>query len=283
MAIDEKNRPIVIKRIKKTSAAQHGGTWKVAFADFMTAMFALFLILWLVSQLDDESRRGIAEYFRNPSPVYGPTGTPNVIDLDGGSAAPIDMGDMPNFPAGPEFDHLLRSHQMAQLEALQEVLEEAISQSQALEPFKDQLLLDITPEGLRIQLVDSENRPMFDLGSARLRSYAYRILVQLGRVINHVPNKISITGHTDARRFAHGTEEYTNWELSTDRANAARRALRGGGFQEERIAQVTGLSDTVLFDKEDPYNPVNRRISIIVLNPDAEAAISKRESYEPDW
>ena len=279
--MEEKNQPIVIKRVKKIMPAHHGGSWKVAFADFMTAMFAMFLILWLVTAMDETQRAGIADYFRNPTVVEGASvGSPNVIDLQGGSATPIDFGDSPVPPAEDEPGQ--SAAELEQLEALQQVLEEAIANSQALEPFKDQLLLDITPEGLRIQLVDQENRPMFDLGSPRLKGYAHRILEQLGQVLNSVPNKISIAGHTDATPFVWSRTDYGNWELSADRANAARRSLLAGGMREERVAQVNGLASTVLFDKENPRNPINRRISIIVLNRWAEEAIERRESQVVD-
>ena len=279
--MDDKTQPIVIKRVKKVEAGHHGGSWKVAFADFMTAMFAMFLILWVVTAMDDEQRAGVAGYFRDPTgfqaPERGEVGPPgeNLIDLEGGSETPLDIGDSPLAPRDEDLFEEAQRRQLERMESLQQDLEHAIERSQALEPFKDQLLLDITPEGLRIQLVDQRNRPMFDLGSDDMRNYAEAILMELADVINEVPNKISITGHTDAVAFA-DPRDYDNWELSADRANSARRALMRGGIEPGRIAQVTGLADTVLFDKEDPENPINRRISIVVLNPDAEQAISDR-------
>jgi len=164
-----------------------------------------------------------------------------------------------------------REREQQQLEALKRELEEAISKSQALEPFKDQLLLDLTPEGLRIQIVDKQNRPMFDMGSAALKPYTREILRELSQFINHVPNRISITGHTDTTAYnaVHG---YSNWELSADRANAARRALLDGGMTEDKVTRVVGLSSSVLFDRTQPDNPINRRISIVVMTRAAEAA-----------
>jgi chemotaxis protein MotB len=164
-----------------------------------------------------------------------------------------------------------REREKKQLEVLKQELEEAISKSQALEPFKDQLLLDLTPEGLRIQIVDKQNRPMFDMGSAALKPYTREILRELSQFINHVPNRISITGHTDTTAYnaAHG---YSNWELSADRANAARRALLDGGMSDDKVTRVVGLSSSVLCDKTQPDNPINRRISIVVMTKAAEAA-----------
>jgi chemotaxis protein MotB len=150
-----------------------------------------------------------------------------------------------------------------------EELKQAVSKSQALEPFKDQLLLDITPEGIRIQIVDAQNRPMFDVGSARLRDYTQSILQELTPYLSSVPNRISITGHTDIRAYP-GQGGYSNWELSADRANAARRALVLAGLPDEKIARVVGLSSSVLFDKQDPQSPINRRISIVIMTKQAE-------------
>ncbi len=150
-------------------------------------------------------------------------------------------------------------------------LKEAVDKSQALEPFKDQLLLDITPEGVRIQIVDAQNRPMFDVGSAHLRDYTTAILRELAPYLDSVPNRISLTGHTDMRPYP-SNNGYTNWELSADRANAARRALVAGGLPDEKISRVVGLSSSVLFDKAEPQSPINRRISIVVMTKQAEQA-----------
>ena len=207
--------------------------------------------------------------------------------------APLQRGDpisgpRPNLPtreqiADPNFDknHPTKAETEAQareqvqaaehkkLETLMEELKEAVSKSQALEPFKDQLLLDITPEGIRIQIVDAQNRPMFDVGSARLRDYTQSILHELTPYLSSVPNRISITGHTDIRPYP-GQGGYSNWELSADRANAARRALVLAGLPDEKIARVVGLSSSVLFDKQDPQSPINRRISIVIMTKQAE-------------
>jgi chemotaxis protein MotB len=139
-----------------------------------------------------------------------------------------------------------------------------------MEPFKDQLLLDITPEGLRIQIVDKQNRPMFDLGKSVLKDYTSQILREVAKYLNSVPNRISLSGHTDSNAYG-ATRNYTNWELSADRANAARRALLEGGLAPAKVARVVGLASSVLFDRENPYNPINRRISIIVMTKSAEA------------
>jgi len=287
LALDDKKQPIVVKKIIK-KGGHHGGAWKIAFADFATAMMAFFLLLWILGVTDDEQKAAISEYFQNPSAFMGAsptpafesgTGTsPSLIDFEGA----IDMAPEQEIAQldAETLEELAEQQEKERLETLMQALEEAMDRSQALEPFKDQLLLDITPEGLRIQIVDKENRPMFDLGSAQLRSYSVAILQELGGLVNQVPNKISITGHTDARPFLR--PNYSNWELSSDRANAARRALVDGGMEEAKIGRVVGLASTVLFNKAEPESPINRRISIIVMTKETEAAIQK-ESEAPTY
>jgi chemotaxis protein MotB len=280
---DEK--PIIVVRKKVYAGGHHGGNWKVAFADFATAMMAFFLLLWLVATMTEEQLGGISEYFRNPSIVEGRSVVMGSGAMGPGGAgdAPIRIFDevTPPDPAAVEgaapmteeqIEAEAREIEKRRLEELKAQLLEAIETSPALQAFKDQLLLDITPEGLRIQIVDQRNRPMFDLGSHRLQSYTIRILNELAPYLQSVPNRISISGHTDITPFAGDDTGYTNWELSADRANAARRALIGGGLGADRIARVVGLASTVPFDPEDPTHPINRRISIIVMNRAAEEA-----------
>jgi chemotaxis protein MotB len=209
----------------------------------------------------------------------GPGGaSTSVIDLGGGldapKSAPRDeqegLGQATAEVSVLDAKKIAQEAEKRQLESLMEELREAIDKSQALEPFKDQLLLDITPEGLRIQIVDKQNRPMFDLGKSNLKDYTTYILREVAKYLNTVPNRISLSGHTDNKPFV-GTRGYTNWELSADRANAARRALLEGGLEAQKVSRVVGLASSVLFDKQNPYNPINRRISIIVMTKSAEA------------
>ena len=280
-------RPTVIVRKprKRGHAAHHGGSWKVAYADFVTAMMAFFLVLWLVATTSKPERAAISDYFRNPSPLAGTSSTPapGLAGPGGASTSMIRLGGATDISRGNSSDPFQnqresipkavdpRDREARQLESLMKELQEAISRSQALEPFKDQLLLDLTPEGLRIQIVDQQNRPMFDLGGATLKPYTRTILHELSSYLNHVPNRISLTGHTDTTAYsaAHG---YGNWELSADRANAARRALVDGGLEETKVTRVVGLASSVLFDRDHPQNPINRRISIVVMTQAAEAA-----------
>jgi chemotaxis protein MotB len=310
-------RPIIIvKKKRKGAQAHHGGAWKVAYADFVTAMMAFFLVMWLVTAVSKEQRAAIFDYFKNPSmepgksvkPAPGQMGpggaSTSPIDLHGGlnairpvitrapdiagTAAPVrsrnDMSQdaaarVPAIDPAPTPEQAAAVQQAAehkQLESLMAELRAAVNKSQALEPFKDQLLLDITPEGVRIQIVDAQNRPMFDVGSAHLRNYTIAILRELAPYLDSVPNRISVTGHTDIRPYP-SANGYTNWELSADRANSARRALTAGGLPDGKISRVVGLSSSVLFDKQDPQNPINRRISIVVMTRQAEEAALKTD------
>ncbi|MDH5632214.1 MAG: flagellar motor protein MotB [Gammaproteobacteria bacterium] len=295
--MQDKTQPIIIKKIVG-GHGHHGGAWKVAFADFATAMMAFFLLLWLMGSTTKEQKGAISEYFNNPSqtpgasqspntsPIQGPGGSStSLIELGGAMDITDGSGDDPEKEFNKENIDAQTAEQIAEaleekrLESLMESLKHAIEQSQALKPYKDQLFLDISPEGLRIQIVDKENRPMFDSGSANLKNYTDEILRELAGFINTVPNKISITGHTDSTLFG-SRRDYTNWELSADRANAARRSLLAGGMDPTKSGRVVGLSDTVPFDKTNPENPINRRISIIVMNKKTEDAINQQNTAD---
>ena len=175
-----------------------------------------------------------------------------------------------------------RRKELQKLEALKADIEKMIEQSPQLAQFKKQMLLDITSEGLRIQIVDEQNRPMFDSSSSDLKPYTREILRQIGKSLNGVTNRISLAGHTDAAQFAGGDKGFSNWELSASRANASRRELVAGGLNDAKIMRVVGLASTVLFDKNDPLNSVNRRISIVVLNQKTEQAILQEEGPESE-
>jgi chemotaxis protein MotB len=290
-AKEAKPQLLVIRRVKRGhGGGHHGGAWKVAYADFVTAMMAFFLVMWLVGTTTKVQKGAIAEYFKNPSMQAGHSMVPSQSMGPGGEANSLvqlsavttpssgDNGTQLSKPemTPSEIEKAAREQEKKQLEALMQDLKEAIDKSQALQPFKDQLLLDITPEGLRIQIVDKQSRPMFDTGSTTLKPYTGDILHELASFLNSVPNKISLSGHTDTAPYA-GGDGYSNWELSSGRANAARRALVAGGMHENKVALVVGLADSVLFDKSDPRNPINRRISIVVMNKAAEKA-----ALEPD-
>jgi chemotaxis protein MotB len=279
MAIDEKKQPIVIKKVKKGGEGHHGGAWKVAYADFVTAMMAFFLLMWLLGSTGAEDRQAISDFFKNPSAVQGPGGaSTSMIELGGALEVPKGEGEPMRKPTPEELAQDMQ--EAAKLDELMQRIKKQIEETPSLADFKDQLLLDITSEGLRIQIVDKKNRPMFDLGSAELKGYTREILHQLAKTIDEVPNHVSVSGHTDATPFSGARPDYTNWELSADRANAARRELIRGGLKPDKLGRVVGLASSVPFNKQDPYAAVNRRISIVVLNKATERAIGLLEPAE---
>jgi chemotaxis protein MotB len=249
---------IVIRRKRKGDhGAAHGGSWKIAYADFVTAMMAFFLLMWLLSSTNAGDLQGIADYFNRPLNALLTQGP-------GTTATTAPQTEKEN-------DEQRRKAEDAQLAALKIKLDTLIQQSPKLKAFKNQIKIDITSEGLRIQIIDDRNRPMFDKGDAVLKSYTKDILDQIGPTLNAVPNHISVAGHTDALPYRGMLDGYSNWELSSERANAARRELLTGGMHENKILQIRGLADALPFLKNDPTNPSNRRISIVVLNAQAEA------------
>ncbi|HKR33886.1 MAG TPA: flagellar motor protein MotB [Steroidobacteraceae bacterium] len=288
-------RPIIIKKVKKGGHGHHGGSWKVAFADFATAMMAFFLLMWLMEATTEEQRGAISEYFNNPSDVQGASPVPSPSPIQGPGGASTSMiklgGGMelhhdpappaPLAPPTPGVQTATRPDDDGaqeekldneRLAGLMEALKQGIDERESLAKFKDQILLDVTPEGVRIQIVDHERRSMFPLGSARLENFSSDIIKELAHIISSVPNRISISGHTDVKAYV--AVNYTNWELSADRANAARRALIAGGLPAEKIGRVVGLASSVLLDPSAPDSPINRRISIVVMNKRTEQAIS---------
>jgi len=281
---EELTRPIIVKKIKKTSGGHHGGAWKIAYADFVTAMMAFFLLMWLLGSSSKATLEGISEYFKMPLKVAlqgGPAvaASDSIIKGGGGKDLTKKQGQVKpvDGPKGKEkkvdindAKRALEKAEAARLEELKSKIEKAVEDSPTLSKFSKQLLLDITTEGLRIQIVDEQNRPMFASSKAELQPYAKQILQEIGQMLNGVPNKISLSGHTDAVPYPNGVKSYSNWELSSDRANASRRELIAGGMDETKLLRVVGLASAALFDKEDPLNPVNRRISIIVMNKKAE-------------
>ncbi|HZX77072.1 flagellar motor protein MotB [Lysobacter sp.] len=286
MAADGDRPVIILRPIRRVAGGHHGGAWKVAYADFVTAMMAFFLVMWLVGITDKQQRAAISEYFKNPSAVVGqslkpapgangPGGaadrlipTTSAVAVAGGHGAEFGARE-PMRISKEAAKAAAQAEEKRRLDALKRALEEAMERSQALAPFKDQLLIDLTREGLRIQIVDRQNRPMFDLASARLKDYAHAILGELGGLLNDGHHRVALSGHTDEIPY-HSAGGYGNWELSAERANAARRALVEGGLAEEQISRVVGLAASVPFDKQDPRAAINRRISIVVLNAENE-------------
>ena len=284
MAGDAKKlQPIIIKRIKKGGHAVHGGAWKIAYADFVTAMMAFFLLMWLLGSTSEGDKKGLSDYFKAPLKVAlqggSGAGASNSILSGGGKDLTRSTGQS---PAGQGEDPIRRKmaadimraevakQDAKKMEALSAKISTVISNSPKLTDFQSQIRLETTPDGLQIQIVDDQSRPMFDTGSALVKPYMRDILREIGAALNGVDNKISLDGHTDRSPYGNGDRGYSNWELSADRANASRRELVASGMPDEKLARVTGLASSNLLDQQNPLSPINRRISIIVMTREAE-------------
>jgi chemotaxis protein MotB len=277
-------RKIIVRRIRKQVREQPRGAWKIAYADFVTALMAFFLMLWLLSSTSADYRNAISEYFETPLMVVFSGGQSNDVTsslIIGGygedktlASGQVSKGAVEDIAiTATDAGRLLHMQEVVRLKSLKAQLEQLIRTDPKLNQFKDQLQIDLTSEGLRILIIDAKNRPMFEIGSAILQPYTVEILRSIGRTLNQVPNKIGLSGHTDAANYQGGSGGYSNWDLSADRANASRRALITGGMAQDKILRVVGLSDSVLFNPADPYDPHNRRISIIVMNQKAMDAV----------
>jgi len=231
--------PIIIIKKKSAHGGHHGGAWKVAYADFVTAMMALFIVLWLLSNSSKQTQVAISGYFKDPSSTANKTGT----TLSGtGESIPITKEDMTK---------------------LKDKLQKTIQKINDLDKLKN-IEMKVTPEGLRIELIESEKGTFFESGRAALNNSGQELLGLLAVELGHVPNNISVEGHTDAKPYS-GKSSYSNWELSSDRANAARRLMqREGGLRHDQVSQVRGFADERLRNLKNPLDPSNRRISIIV-------------------
>ena len=298
MAKSDEERPIiVIKKIKKGGHGHHGGAWKIAYADFVTAMMAFFLLMWLLGSTSEGDLKGISDYFNSPLKVAlvgGPgAGTASsVIDAGGlDLTRPVgqiksDSSEKSNKsnPASASAEAFEKAESKRLFELKGEI-EGLIEASDLMKQFKNQIMLDITAEGLRIQIVDERNRPMFDSGSAVLKDHMREILRNLTKLLNQVPNKLTLSGHTDATLYAAGNRGYSNWELSSDRANASRREMSMAGMPDKKMMRVVGLASSVSLDEKDPYAAVNRRIAIVVMNKrteDSVRALANREDTQDE-
>ncbi|MDE0941711.1 MAG: OmpA family protein [Alphaproteobacteria bacterium] len=293
---------IIIKKIVKGGGGHHGGAWKVAYADFVTAMMAFFLLLWLLNVTTDEQKHGVADYFA-PSAAskstsgsgglmggtsmttegarVGTSSPPTVTmemtpprqrkpaeedESEGKGEAGEESGEM----SDEEIMQQMAEREQEEFEKAEDALREAMKDSPGLSDMAENLIIDNTPEGLRIQLVDAENTSMFPSGGSKMQENLNKILEKVADIVHRLPNQIAISGHTDSVPFRR-SDGYSNWELSSERANASRRALVGFGVPISRIASVTGKADTDPLVPEDPTLPTNRRISIVLLR---EAAIT---------
>jgi len=287
-------QPIIIKKIVK-GGGHHGGAWKVAYADFVTAMMAFFLLLWLLNVVTDEKKEALSNYFDPSStkvsentsgaggvmggltmspqgamvstvqPISAPARTGTAVNNNSARKSPDGVNKSSKKELKKEaVKEALRKAEQEKFEDAKARIEDAIAKDPDLKDLLKNLIIDMTPEGLRIQIVDEKGRPMFASGSARMLDITKQLVDKVGNVIQELPNEISIKGHTDSSPYGAGAT-YTNWELSADRANAARRQLSASGINPEKINNIAGKADTELLLPEDPNNARNRRISITLL------------------
>ncbi len=319
---------VIIKKIKKVSGGgHHGGAWKVAYADFVTAMMAFFLLLWLLNATTEEQKRGIAEYFTpvtalNPESVsQSDSGSGGVmggrslttdgalvndtspmgitVSLPGASEEPeketdklienptegsepgqrlANGSDSPTEPVNPgDIDRLAQELEQERFAGAEAELRQALESIPDLSDFAKNLIVDQTPEGLRIQIIDQEGKSMFSSGSAEMYPHTQRLLALVTDAIKKLDNPVAIKGHTDSTPFS-SSNGYSNWELSTDRANSSRRALLAAGLPASRIASVVGRADQEHFVPGEPFSPRNRRISIVLLRQAPESEVPLYQS-----
>ena len=289
MAGDAKKlQPIIVKKIKKGGHAAHGGAWKIAYADFVTAMMAFFLLMWLLGSTTEGDKKGIADYFQSPlklSLLNSGTGAGDATSIIKGGGDDLSkssghgkQGEAGSEASTPDLRSLkeeVRRAEARRLESLRDKIEAKLEENPRLESYLNQIKLDLTADGLRIQIVDEQNRAMFAMGNPTVQPYIRDLLKEIGAVLAEVPNRLTLEGHTDSTPYAGGQRGYSNWELSADRANSARRELLAGNMPEDRVIRVTGMAASIPFVEGDPRNPQNRRISILVMNREAEERLLK--------
>ncbi|MFA7505403.1 MAG: flagellar motor protein MotB [Burkholderiaceae bacterium] len=293
-ASDKKIQPIIVKKARKPARGHAHGAWKIAYADFVTAMMAFFLLMWLLGSTTKGDLKGIADHFSTPLHVAlnagSGSGDSSSIINAGGTDLTRSMGQVKRGESEVR-ERAVNPHALARenrriesrrLHALREKVESVVASDPTLADMRKHLRMDLTSDGLRIQIVDDRRRPMFDSGGAEVKYYMRDLLRAIGNVLNEVENRVSLAGHTDAALYAHGPGGYTNWELSSERANASRRELISGGMREEKIIRVEGLGSTQLFDPENPLNPMNRRISIVVMTSEASERILRGPQVEDE-
>lgn len=289
---DKKLQPIIIKRVKKGGHSAHGGAWKIAYADFVTAMMAFFLLMWLLGSTAQGELQGIAAYFASPLKVAmsGGSGAGNsssIIPGGGNDLAKVHgqvrRSDSPE-NTNRRMDATSRAAQArqdaARIRALQAKIDAMITGNPKLNEYRSQIRIDVTPDGLQIQIVDDQNRPMFDLGSALVKPYMRDILREIGSALVEVENRVSLAGHTDATPYGNGDRGYSNWELSADRANASRRELVVAGMPDEKLTRVVGLAASDPLEPANTRAAVNRRITITVLTREAEERLLGKHMQE---
>ena len=284
---------VKIKFIKKKGghAAAHGGAWKVAYADLVTAMMAFFLLMWLLGSTSSNTKAGIAGMFQDPNFFNTEKGKAimEAYEIQKTGILPGGQGMKDGGSGGGNASNGSGANEVVvedpgekdrqRMEETASTIEKAFTEDKVLQVFKDQISFEFTDEGLRIQVQDKAQQVLFDSGSAKLKPYTLSILKEIAKELGKLPNHILIGGHTDAQQYSN--KAYTNWELSADRANSARRVLEGAGLKENQVAKVTGYGSTQPMENHDPADPQNRRISIVVLSSATEKAESEAQKAKP--
>ena len=289
---EKKLQPIIIKRVKKTAHAAHGGAWKIAYADFVTAMMAFFLLMWLLGSTAKGDLQGIAAYFASPLKVAmaGGDGAGNSSSVIPGGGTDLSKvhGQVRRSDSAEDTNRRMdlssraeRARQdAARIRALHAKIDAMITENAKLNEYRSQIRIDVTPDGLQIQIVDDQNRPMFDSGSALVKPYMRDILGAIGSALGGVENRVSLAGHTDATPYGNGERGYSNWELSADRANASRRELVAAGLPDANLARVVGLAASDPLEPTNPRAAINRRITITILTREAEERLLGKQPLE---
>lgn len=280
--MSDDKRPIIIRR-KKIVKKHHGGSWKIALADFMTALMALFLTMWILSMSSEKDRQSISEYFRTPLVVALTSG-----ERDSAAASAIQGGGAdPSHAEGEQARIDLRretrpSDVRRHFQNLRQRVERAVDADPELRNIRDQLRFDITREGLRIMVVDTAQRPMFELGSDDVAPYMRQLLRTMAPLLNEIPNEVTISGHTDSIPYSGGEVGYSNWELSSDRANASRIELVQGGLNSEKLLLVMGVADRIPMEDVASDDPMNRRITLVVHTSESADFIKQQGLFKGD-
>ena len=289
---EKKLQPIIIKRVKKGGHAAHGGAWKIAYADFVTAMMAFFLLMWLLGSTAKGDLQGIAAYFASPLKVAmaGGDGAGNSSSVIPGGGTDLSRvhGQVRRSDSAEDTSRRMDTNSRAErarqdaarIKALQSKIDAMITGNPKLNEYRSQIRIDVTPDGLQIQIVDEQNRPMFDSGSALVKPYMREILQAIGSSLGDVENRISLAGHTDATPYGNADRGYSNWELSADRANATRRELVAAGMPDAKLARVVGLAASDPLEPDHPRAPLNRRITITVFTHEAEERLLSKNKRE---
>lgn len=271
----KKLQRIIIKRVKRGKhGGAHGGAWKIAYADFVTAMMAFFLLMWLLGSTSKGDLQGIASYFSNPVKVslMGGDGAGDSTSIIQGGGPRLETSKGNIGKKGKSGTSDLSNSELNESRKLQDLkrsITESINKRPNLSEYKNQIRLEMTRDGLQIDIMDHQKRPMFDIGQAVVKPYMREILHEIGASLKEIDNLISLSGHTDATQYSSGLRGYSNWELSADRANASRRELVIGGMPQNKLKRIAGMAETNLLDAQNPSNPINRRISVLVLNYEA--------------